>query len=51
MQKAISFYSDGVRLSGYLHSGLTHYDVYKGDGFASVMRETLDWYRTFIPAS
>jgi dipeptidyl aminopeptidase/acylaminoacyl peptidase len=31
--------------------GLTHYDVYTGEGFASVMREALAWYRTFMPAS
>jgi dienelactone hydrolase len=31
--------------------GLTHYDVYTGEGFAAVMRETVAWYRAFIPAS
>jgi alpha-beta hydrolase superfamily lysophospholipase len=31
--------------------GLTHYDVYKGEGFAAVMRETLAWYQTFLPVS
>jgi dienelactone hydrolase len=31
--------------------GLTHYDVYTGEGFAAVMREALAWYRAFIPAS
>lgn len=31
--------------------GLTHYDVYTGDGFAAVMRESLEWFRKFIPVS
>ncbi len=29
--------------------GLTHYDVYTGEAFARVMRESLDWYRAHIP--
>jgi len=29
--------------------GLTHYDVYRENGFVSTMRETLEWYRTFLP--
>ena len=31
--------------------GLTHYDVYQGDGFVTVMREAVDWYRRFIPVA
>jgi dienelactone hydrolase len=29
--------------------GLAHFDVYAGEGFAAVMRESLDWYRRFLP--
>jgi len=28
--------------------GFTHYDVYKGEGFSTVMREATDWYRRFL---
>ncbi|MBI4591075.1 MAG: alpha/beta fold hydrolase [Candidatus Rokubacteria bacterium] len=31
--------------------GLTHYDVYQGEGFTRVMREAVGWYNRFIPAS
>jgi dienelactone hydrolase len=31
--------------------GLAHFDVYAGQGFAAVMRESIDWYGRFLRAA
>lgn len=31
--------------------GLTHYDVYAGEAFATVMRESVAWYSRFLPVA
>ena len=30
--------------------GVGHYEVYAEPAFSEVMKETLDWYQTYLPA-